>query len=307
MTNSQTFQKLKNRYLGEGALLLVTLIWGGTFTIVKLSLNDISSMLFVGIRFLIATLIIFPFALNKIKKAIFLGSLLFISFATQTIGLKYTAATKSGFITGSVVIFIPLFQIIIERRKPSVSNLVGAFVVLCGLILLSIKGTSLLNFYNEIGGNFNIGDFLTLLCAIFYAVYIVYLDMFSREIDTKSLVFFQVSVTSVLAFIFSVIMSLTSIENTYLRVTNQLVLSLLYTSLLATVITTYLQTRYQKNVTPTMAGIIFSFEPVFAAFVAIIFINERIYGFGIAGCVLIFCGLLISELFNTQNSKQKFI
>jgi drug/metabolite transporter (DMT)-like permease len=131
--------------------------------------------------------------------------------------------------------------------------------------------------------------------------------MFSREIDTKSLVFFQVSVTSVLAFIFSVIMSLTSIENTYLRVTNQLVLSLLYTSLLATVITTYLQTRYQKNVTPTMAGIIFSFEPVFAAFVAIIFINERIYGFGIAGCVLIFCGLLISELFNTQNSKQKFI
>jgi drug/metabolite transporter (DMT)-like permease len=262
-------------------------------------------MMFVGLRFFIATLILLPFSIGKLKlltgkqfrKGIVLGIILFVSFATQTIGLKFTAAIKSGFITGSVVMFIPLFQVIIERRKPSGSSLTGAFLVLCGLILLSVKGTSLGNLLQEIGSDFNIGDFLTLLCAVFYAIYVVYLDIFSREVETTSLVFMQVSITSLCAFVFSVILSWSGTENFYFHITNNLIFSLIYTSLLATVITTYLQTKYQKNVTPTMAGIIFSFEPVFAALIAIIFINEIIYGFGIAGCILIFSGLLVSELF----------
>jgi drug/metabolite transporter (DMT)-like permease len=311
--NRNSIRIFKSRYKGEGALFLVTLIWGGTFTIVKLSLADVSSMMFVGSRFLIATIILFPFAIKKIKslsgiqfrKGIFLGFILFISFATQTIGLKYTAATKSGFITGSVVLFIPLFQVIIERRKPSGSSLAGAFLVLCGLILLSVKGTSLGNLLNEIGSDFNVGDFLTLLCAVFYAIYVVYLDMFSREIETTSLVFLQVIITAVSAFIFSVILSWSGVESFYFHLTNNLIYNLIYTSLLATVITTYLQTKYQKSVTPTMAGIIFSFEPVFAAFIAILFINESIYGFGIVGCVLIFCGLLVSELFKSREMRNQ--
>jgi drug/metabolite transporter (DMT)-like permease len=302
-------EKLKGKYTGEGALLLVTLIWGGTFTIVKLSLADVSSMMFIGLRFSIATIILLPFALKKLKllsgiqlrNGLILGFILFLSFATQTVGLKYTAATRSGFITGSVVLFIPLFQVIIERRKPSGSSMAGAFLVLCGLILLSVKGTSLGNLFQEIGSDFNIGDFLTILCAVFYAVYVVYLDMFSREIETTSLVFLQLSTTSVSAFIFLLILSYTGIENFYFHLTNNLILSLIYTSILATLITTFLQTKYQKNVTPTMAGIIFSFEPVFAAFIAIMFINESIYGFGIAGCILIFSGLLVSELFKSKD------
>lgn len=311
--NRTSVQNFKNRYTGEGALFLVTLIWGGTFTIVKLSLVDVSSMMFIGLRFIIATIILFPFALKKIKllsgaqvsKGLMLGFILFISFATQTVGLKYTAATRSGFITGSVVIFIPLFQVIIERRKPKASSLAGAFIVLCGLILLSVKGTSLGNVLQEIGSDFNIGDFLTLLCAVFYAIYVVYLDMFSREIETTSLVFLQLSITSVSAFIFLLILSWSGIENYYFHVTNNIILSLIYTSLLATVITTFLQTKYQKKVTPTMAGIIFSFEPVFAALIAITFINERIYGFGIAGCILIFCGLVVSELFKKRETQNQ--
>jgi len=307
--NNSSLHNLRNKYSGEGVLFLITLIWGATFTIVKLSLADSSSMLFVGIRFLIALIILFPFVFKKLKlisiaqfwKGILLGFILFSSFATQTVGLKFTTATRSGFITGSVVMFIPLFQVIIERRKPSVSSLLGAFLVICGLVLLSVKGTSLHNLIQEIGGNFNLGDFLTLICAITYAIYIVYLDYYSREIETKSLVFLQLGTTTVSAFIFSIIFSVTGFEGLYFTLSNRLFLSLLYTSILATLVTTYLQTEYQKKVSPTMAGIIFSFEPVFAAIIAILAIHEKLYGFGIAGCILIFCGLIVSELFKSTN------
>lgn len=309
MNNSQVKHGYR-KYIGESALLLVTLIWGGTFTIIKVSLDNISTMLFVGIRFFIATLILLPFVFSKlkllksiqIKKGIILSVLLFIGFATQTIGLKYTTASKSGFITGSLVLFTPIFQIIIEKKKPSKSALAGAFLVLCGLLFLSVKETSLANFFSDLGSNFNLGDFLTLLGAVAYALYIVYLDMFSREIDTSSLVFLQVSSTTILAFLFSIFLSSFGIESYKLNLSGNLVLSLLYTSLLATVVTTYLQTKYQKEITPTNAGIIFSFEPVFAALIAIIFINEVVSGFGIVGCILIFLGLLVSELFNSRTN-----
>jgi len=293
-----------SRLVGIGALFITTLIWGGTFTIVKVVLSDISSMLFIGLRFLFASLVILPFAFNKLRKlsrtqivmGFILGFLLFIGFALQTVGLKYTTASKSGFVTGTVVMFIPLFQFLMEKKKPSVAQLVGSFIVLIGLIFLSVSGTSINNFFMELGGNFNLGDFLTLICAISYAVYIIYLDMTSRKIDLISLVFLQVSVTSLLAFIFSSFLSVINFEAIKFKYTQELLFGLLYTSILATVLTTFLQTKYQKEVSPTNAGIIFSFEPVFAAIIAVIFLGDIISGFSATGCILIFTGLVISEV-----------
>jgi len=301
--NDNTIQK-SGRLTGIGALFFTTLIWGGTFTIVKVVLNDISSMLFIGLRFLFASIVILPFAFKKLrnlnKQQILMGSvlgfLLFIGFALQTVGLKYTNASKSGFVTGSVVMFIPLFQFLIEKKKPSAAQLIGSVIVLAGLIFLSVGGTSLSNFFTELGSNFNIGDFLTLLCAISYAVYIIYLDMTSRKIDVLSLVFMQVFVTSILAFIFSSFLSVINFEAIKFKYTQELLFGLLYTSVLATVLTTLLQTKYQKEVSPTNAGIIFSFEPVFAAIIAVMFLGDIISGFSTAGCILIFVGLIISEV-----------
>ncbi len=293
-----------SRTLGISALFLTTLIWGGTFTIVKVVLNDISSMLFIGLRFLVASLIILPFAFYKLKKidrqqfkmGLILGFLLFIGFAFQTVGLKYTTASKSGFVTGSAVMFIPLIQFLIERVKPSLAQIIGSFIVLIGLVFLSVSGSSLSNFFEELGGNFNIGDFLTLLCAISYAMYVIYLDLTSRKVDVLNLVFMQIFVTSVLAFIFSFFLAGINFEEVKFNLTKELLFGLLYTSILATVITTLLQTKYQKEVSPTNAGIIFSFEPVFAAIIAVIFLGDVISGFTTAGCILIFTGLIVSEV-----------
>jgi drug/metabolite transporter (DMT)-like permease len=296
------------KYTGEGILLFVTLIWGATFFIIKVALQNVSPILFVTIRFSFATLLFLPFMIRVIKSmgkeviigGILLGLMYFLGFATQTVGLKYTTATKSGFITGSFIIFTPVFQLMFEKKKPSGKNLLGVLFVILGLIFLSSKGSSILDIFNEIGSGFNIGDFFTLLCAIFYAMYLVSLDIISKKHNYLPLVFLQISVTAVCGLIFTLLLSATNYEPIKFTFNNNVLFAFLYTAILATILTTTLQTKYQKIVTPTKAGIIFSFEPIFAALFAYLVINERISHFGFLGGILIFTGLLVTELFDKK-------
>lgn len=304
---------IQKKYFGEGALIFNTIIWGGTFVIVKNSLADISSMLFVGIRFLIASLILLPFAIKELKKldgksigmGLLVGIFLFLGFSTQTVGLNYTTATKSGFITGSLVMFTPLLQLIIERRKPALGALFGSLLVLMGLVFLSVKDTSILNLFYELGSNFNFGDVMTLLCAIFFAMQIVFLDKVSRRINFKALTFLQLSATSSLAIILAIALSALGIEPMKAEFTGSLLGGLAYTAILATFVTMTIQTRFQKEVTPTKAGIIYSFEPLFAALFAYFALSEGFTLFSFIGCALIFSGLLASELLEKWGSKAK--
>jgi len=294
----------KQHFLGEFALLFVTLLWGATFVIVKESLNDISTMLFITFRFFIASILLLPFIFKKIFSirrenliaGILLGLFLFLGFSTQTVGLKYTTATKSAFITGSIVVMVPILQTIIEKRPPTKGSLIGISLVFLGILFLSTGDISIANFISELGGNFNIGDLLTLICAFFFSLHIVYLDIVSKKYDYLTLVFLQIIVTALFAFAFSFVLSWVNIEQKKIILTDYLWFGLIYTAIFATLITTTLQTRFQKEVTPAKAGIIYSFEPIFAGFFAFFILSEKITNFGIVGSVLIFSGLIISEL-----------
>ncbi len=306
--------KLYKKYLSEIALMLATIIWGGTFVIVKNSLDHISPMFFIGIRFLIAALILLPFAYKylpeidkkSLKRSAILGTLLFLGFAFQTAGLKFTSATKSGFITGSVVIFVPIFQLLIEKRKPTLGSITGSIIVITGLIFLSSNDTSLGNFLNELGSSFNFGDALTLICAVFFAMQIVYMDYASKRVKFWILMIIQIAVTSAFGFFSAGIFEIINIEKISFSFTNELIIGLAYTAILATVVTFGIQTKFQKEVSPAKAGIIFSFEPLFAALFAYIILSERISNFGIIGGILIFSGLIISEVLEMlRRSKEK--
>jgi len=228
---------------------------------------------------------------------IFLGILLFIGFSTQTVGLKYTSATKSAFLTGTAVAIIPILQLFIERKKPKTGSIIGVAVVLIGILFLS-GGNSIVTLLNDIATNFNLGDFLTLICAFFFAGYVVYLDMLSSKYNFWMLLIIQIGVATFLAFIMALLFDVFDYESLKINYTNQLGLGILYTAIFATLITTTLQTKYQKLVTPTKAGIVYSFEPIFAAIIAFIFLSERITSFGLLGAVLIFVGLIISESYD---------
>ncbi len=301
------------RYSGEGALLLTTLLWSATFVIIKESLVSVSPVVFVSLRFAIASLILSPFIIKAFKKidkellmtGLFLSVFFFAGFATQTIGLKYTTATKSGFITGTFILFTPLFQYLIEKKLPKKENIYGIILIITGLLFLSSKGNTFFNIFTELGGGFNIGDFLTLLSAISFALYLVYLDVVTKKYDYMPLVYMQILFTAVLGIVCAIFLSIIGFEQIKLSFNNQLLFAFFYTSIFATIITTYLQTRYQKTVTPTKAGIIFSFEPLLAALFAFFILDERISSFGYIGGAFIFSGLIITEILGNRNSKVK--
>jgi len=299
------------KYVGEGALLLNTIIWGGTFALIKNALTDISPLLFLGIRFLLAAAILFPFIFNILRKTdkntfiagSILGLFYFLGFATQTIGLNYTTATKSGFITGTFVVIIPILQIIIEKKKPKWYNVFSIILVMIGLIFLSSSGENLFQFLNELGSDFNIGDFLTLICSVLFAFQVVYVDVFTKKYDYMPMVFIQLLITGLGGFLGSFILSSFGLEVVKITLNSSVIFALIYTSVFASIIATILQLKFQKVVSPTKAGIIYSFEPIMAAVLAFFIVGEKISKFGMFGGVFIVIGLLLSEILENKNEQ----
>ena len=280
---------MTTRSKAEFALLSMTLVWGGTFAIVKIGMMDISPILLIAIRFLIATTFylvffsrrLFPIPWPAVAKGSILGFFLFLGFVTQNIGLTITTASKSAFITSMMVILVPLLQFIIEKRAPKPGNILGVIIVVVGLWFLTAPS----------GSEFNMGDALTLVCAVVFALYIVYLDVISHDMTALQLTFIQMASTALFSFLATVLF-----ENTFFRFSTQSVLSLVYLTGFATILTLYMQTRYQKDTTPTRAVIIFSIEPVFASIIAWWLLSEHLGDLGILGAALIVAGVLVSEL-----------
>jgi drug/metabolite transporter (DMT)-like permease len=279
---------MTSRKKAELVLLATTLIWGGTFVVMKLGFADISPFLFVAIRFTLGTIIFGSFffphlrsiRIPTIRKGAILGVLLAVGLVLQTYGLQITTASKSAFITGMMVVFTPAAQMLIGRRLPKLGNLIGVTVVTTGLFFLTSPN----------GSGFNLGDALTLIGALLFGFYIVYLDIYSKEEELLPLAFLQIATTAILGWL------LVPFEVPHIHFTWNLLRLFFYTAFLATVITTYTQTRFQKDTTPTRAGILFTLEPVISAALAYFVLGEILGMLGVLGALLIVIGILISEL-----------
>jgi len=273
----------------ELSLLAMTLIWGGTFPVVKIAMEHVSPILLIAIRFCIAAAFllvffrrkIFPLPPGAMMKGSVLALFLSLGFVAQNIGLTITTASKSAFVTGMMVLFVPMLQVVVERRAPKLGNVVGVLIVAVGLYLLT----------SPEGSGLNAGDALTLVCAVLFAVYIVYLDVIAHDMSALQLLFVQMISTAIFATI-----ATAAFESTYFDLSVQSVGSLLYLTFLATLLTTYVQTRYQKDTTPTRAVVIFSIEPVIASFLSYLILGEILGPLGIVGGALIIGGVLLSEL-----------
>ncbi len=279
---------MTSRKKAELVLLATTAIWGGTFVVMKLGFADVSPFLFVAIRFTLGSIIFGSFFFPRlhsirrstIRKGVILGVLLGAGLILQTYGLQITTASKSAFITGMMVVFTPAAQMFVGRRIPKPGNLIGVIVVTAGLYFLTSPS----------GSGFNLGDTLTLVAAFLFGFYIVYLDIYSKEEELLPLAFLQIAITAILGWI------LVPFEVPQIHFTWNLLRLLFYTVFLATVVTTYTQTRFQKDTTPTRAGILFTLEPVISAVLAYFVLGEILGMLGMLGALLIVIGILISEL-----------
>ena len=222
---------------------------------------------------------------TSLRAGLVLGLLLGLGFAFQTVGLLYTSASKAGFLTGTMVVFTPLLQMAIERRRPTLGNAIGVLIVAIGLYL----------FTSPAGADFNFGDVLVLICAIVFAVYIVYLDVFTRERFDREIVFYQFVATAVLGFAGAPFFSHGAVQ---IGLTSMS--AVLYLAFFASTIAIFVQSKFQRETTPTKAAIIFTMEPVFAAIIAYLLLSETMSGLEVAGAAIMFAGLMFSELYGLR-------
>lgn len=267
------------------SLFLVSVIWGATFPVVKVSLDFITPMGFIALRFLLASLVLFLFYFKRVfrnrdafKASLLLGIFLFLGYTFQTIGLKYTTSSNAGFITGLYVIFTPIFARFIVKERLTWRVWTALLFSLLGLYLLSgISG-------------FNFGDLLELLCAIAYGIHVSLIGKFSREKDSATLTIMQ------LFFVFLLSSLWWGGEGFPVEFNPFLAFGIILTGIFASAIAILLQVKAQRQISPSRAAIIFTTEPVFAGLFSFLFLGEVFTTIGIFGAILILLGMLLVAL-----------
>jgi drug/metabolite transporter (DMT)-like permease len=281
---------MKNSLKADLALLLVTIFWGAGFPATKIALQTMTPYYHIGFRFAIAGVLLAILfhrklkELNKdlIKPALVLSTLLFATYAFQTIGIQYTTASNSSFFSGLAVLFVPIFSVFYLKSKLKPKTIVSVLTATLGLFLLSYNGSDF---------KFNIGDFLTVLCSICYAWQLLFTGSYVQKHDATLLAIVQLFFVSIYGMVFAVIfepfptgMSVPSFW------------SLMFSAVLCTAFAFWMQTTAQKFTSAAHIALIFTMEPVFGALTSFLALGEVIGARGIVGGAFIVAAMLISEL-----------
>jgi drug/metabolite transporter (DMT)-like permease len=282
------FIKNKKNLFADIGLFYSAAIWGSTFIMVKAAIGDINPVTLVAYRFLLAGIILLIVLVIKgepvfkhIGKAFFMGVILWLLYIPQTIGLKYTSASNSGFITGLFVAFIPIFLRVIFKTKPSVMEVLAAVVSLGGLWVLT-GGMS----------DINIGDILTVLAAVTYALHVLYTDRYMKSgINPFVFACQQFLVVGTLSLITVWVMDLPANVNSA-----NVVWIVIFLGLFPTLGAFVIQMIAQRIRKPMRVSLIFALEPVFAALFAWTIGGEEFITHRAIGGLLIFLALIISGL-----------
>lgn len=281
---------MKKSLKADLALLFLSFVWGATFGLVKDALKDASPLLFTSVRFFIAVFVfwvIFRKSIIKINRklltaGIIAGTFMALGYAFQTVGLYYTTASKSAFITGFSVILVPFFTIFIEKVVPRKIIFISAAITLIGLKILTSAGSN---------NGINIGDILTLFCAASFGLNLICIEIYTKKYDFATFAFIQIVTVAVVCGL-----AVPVFEVPRFSFTPTLIWALLITAVFCSALAIYILNRVQRFTTASHAAIIFTMEPVFAYLTAFIFYGERLGFAGTAGAVLILTGMLLSEL-----------
>lgn len=292
------------RLRAEALLLVITIVWGGTFAAIKTAVDDASAASFVFYRFGLALLIsvlLWPRALLKataksLWRGLALGLLFGPGFVLQTLGLSTSTASTSAFITGTLVVFTPFAYWLIAGRRIRPLHLASAGAVFLGLWMFTapdVKG-------------FPLGDILTLIAAMQWAIYIVVLDRWTSSADSSTddqhaLVILQFAVSTVVAAIGMLVfdVGLTTsgmVEATSTTWSTELVFAVAYCALVASVFATWVQTRFQHYTHPVRAGVIYAMEPVAASFIAWITLQETWTVWQAIGASIMIAAVIIPDV-----------
>jgi drug/metabolite transporter (DMT)-like permease len=284
-------------------LVLITLIWGSTFVLLKEALNDSSPLVLNAVRMAVAAALLLVYYRKQIavltRPALFagvvVGVFLYLGYALQTSGLKLTTPSKSAFLTGTSTILVPLVLVAIWRTHIHLWRVVGIAMALAGLFLMTVPAGSagLADF-----ARINLGDILTVGCAFGFAFQIVFLGRASQRFPFEHIAVLQIATAAVL-------MAVTApfLEHPYFRPTGTVLAAVLVTGILGTAVAFTVQAWAQQFTPATHTALIFTLEPVFAWLTSFIYLKERLGLRAGAGALLILGGVLVSELLGQVEQK----
>jgi drug/metabolite transporter (DMT)-like permease len=282
-------------------LVATVFVWGATFVLVKDALHDATPLLFNLMRMSLAFLALAAvnhrhlrgMSRRAVVSGAVVGALLAAGYQFQTSGLARTSPANSAFITGLVVVFVPLFTFIPRLRPagthaPRWTAVAGAALAFAGLLLLTTPaGTPWGDLFASIG----VGDLLTLVCAVAFAGHLLALAHFSPWLPSAQLATLQIGFAA-LVMLFTLPLG----ERPHAVFTVRLVVALAVTSVLATAAAFTIQSWAQKHLPPTHTAVILTLEPVFAWLTALLFLHEPLGHRGLGGAGLILAGIALTEL-----------
>lgn len=280
---------LKNDLL----LLLTAMIWGFAFVAQRVGMRFIEPFTYNGVRFALGTISLLPLLYLRrqsserrrvplatlVATGAAAGFFLFIAASLQQIGLVYTTAGKAGFITTLYVVLVPLFGIVIGRGT-GVAGWIGVALAVSGLYLLSVRE----------GFTVSPGDLLVLASAVFWALHVLLIDRYGRKVDSIELSVLQFGICSLLCLATAFAFETPSLDGVL-----SASVPILYGGLFSVGIAYTLQVVAQKKAPPSHAAIILSLEGAFAALGGWMLIGEMLDPRSVAGCALMFAGMLASQ------------
>lgn len=281
----------KKSTLAYCGLFAVAIFWGLAFVAVKSALDTVPPVYLIAIRFSIAALgmmIFFPGQFKKMNRksvlhGIVVGICLFLAYFTQTIGCQYTTAGKNAFLTALYIMVVPLVNWVLTKKRPSLRLFVAVFIAFIGIGFISLD--------NDL--SINIGDLLTIICGVLFALQIAFLDLYLEKDDVVVMTTLELTVTGLLGWI-----TAPFIDGgfSFGIITKEAWGSLLYLGFISSLLCNLMQTLCQKYTKPGNAALIMSCESLFGALGSAIFLHEVMEVKSIFGCGLMMVAILIAQL-----------
>ena len=274
-------------------LLFATIIWGLSFVVAKDSVEVVPPSLLIGVRFLFAGALL-GLVFHKRMRANFngdmvvrgavLGTLLFLAYWFQTVGLANTTPGKNAFLTAVYVVIVPFGWWLVARRRPGIHNVVAAVLCIIGIGLVSLDSELSMGF----------GDMMTVVSAFWFAVHIIFVAKFSGGRDMVVLTVYQFLAMSVWGIIVGLATEPIPALST---ITSDFIWEMVYLVVFASCAALLFQNVAQAHVPPSQASLLLSLEAVFGVLFSVLFYGEQISIRLIVGFILVFVAIVVSEVF----------
>lgn len=245
-------------------LLAITFLWGTSFPVIKVVMNDFSPFIYTGCRALFASIVLVPLLIlditrngvdkNSIKTGLLTGIMYTLGIFFQGWGTRYTSASNSAFLTSTSVIIVFVMESFLKKKLSKEVALAGIGAVL-GVYLLT-----------DTHGDLTIGDILVLVSAVFWSLQILFISYFKFNNYNQ---FVSVMLLSPMVFSLSLLS-----ENNSVSFEVSKIIWLVYLGIVVGVFSSYGQVVGQRKVSASVSAIIYQMEPLFAYFLSYLFLGE---------------------------------